>query len=80
MRNRSWWTGAARAGGVVAVAAMDAGVILALTGGRAGAWLVLALVVVWFLLRLVIGVVAYRRVMRRPWPPVAPLENDDDDW
>jgi len=27
----------------------------------------------------VIGIVAYRRSMRRPWPHVAPL-NDDDDW
>jgi hypothetical protein len=28
---------------------------------------------------LVIGVAAYRSVMKRPWPKVAPLD-DDDDW
>jgi hypothetical protein len=27
---------------------------------------------------LALGAVAYRRVMRRPWPQVAPLQ--DDDW
>jgi hypothetical protein len=28
---------------------------------------------------LIVGVVAYRRVMSRPWPKVKPLE-DDEDW
>jgi hypothetical protein len=29
----------------------------------------------------VIGIVSYRSSMRRPWPHVAPLTNDDeDDW
>lgn len=28
---------------------------------------------------LVVGVVHYRQVMRRPWPLVPPIE-DDDDW
>jgi hypothetical protein len=29
---------------------------------------------------LLMGVSEYRRVMRRPWPNVSPLEDDDDDW
>jgi Flp pilus assembly protein TadB len=29
---------------------------------------------------ILFGVFAYRRVMRRPWPKVPPLVDDDDDW
>jgi predicted benzoate:H+ symporter BenE len=78
--DRPWSKALARAVSFALVAAMYAGVLLALTGRRAGVWLVLGLVVAWFLLRLLIGVIAYRRVMRRPWPRVRPLDNDDDDW
>jgi hypothetical protein len=27
-----------------------------------------------------ISFVQYRRVMRRPWPAVPPVADDDDDW
>jgi hypothetical protein len=27
-----------------------------------------------------IGIVRYRRTMRRPWPRVPPVEDDDDEW
>jgi hypothetical protein len=26
------------------------------------------------------GIVRYRRTMRRPWPRVPPVEDDDDEW
>ena len=29
---------------------------------------------------LFIGVSAYRQTMKRPWPAVQPLPEDDDDW
>ncbi len=40
---------------------------------RAGAWLLLAAVTGLVAAHLAISLVAYRRVMRRPWPQVAPL-------
>ena len=39
---------------------------------------VLRVALVW-LVSLVVGLVEYRRTMRRAWPEVAPLD-DDDDW
>jgi hypothetical protein len=32
-----------------------------------------------FTLHLLAGVIEYWRTMRRPWPKVAPLADDDDD-
>jgi hypothetical protein len=29
---------------------------------------------------LIMGLTEYRRIMRRPWPKVSPLDDDDDDW
>jgi hypothetical protein len=29
---------------------------------------------------LVFIVIAYRKEMRRPWPKVPPIEDEDDDW
>ena len=29
---------------------------------------------------LVSGVIHYRRTMRRPWPTVPPIEDEDDEW
>jgi hypothetical protein len=29
---------------------------------------------------VVMGIVHYRRTMRRPWPRVPPIEDDDDEW
>jgi Zn-dependent protease len=29
---------------------------------------------------LAMGVAHYRETMRRPWPKVPPLEDDDDEW
>ncbi len=50
-----------------------------LLGWRGGAFLMLTAVVGSISCHLVIGITSYRSVMRRPWPKVAPLD-DDDDW
>ena len=47
-------------------------------GWRPGAWAMLAAVCGQISGHLVIGMTTYRAVMRRPWPSVAPLT--DDDW
>ena len=49
-----------------------------LLGWRGGAFLMLSAVIGSICGHLVIGVAAYRSVMARPWPNVAPL--DDDEW
>ena len=45
---------------------------------RPAAFVMLAGAVGQLLLHQAVGFVVYRRVMRRPWPTVEPLENDDD--
>jgi len=55
----------------LALAFVDAGAGAALVGAAAGA-LVAA--------QVTIALVHYRRTMRRPWPAVEPLRDDDDDW
>jgi hypothetical protein len=56
-----------------------AGVYGGLLGWRAGAFLMLTGVIGSISCHLVIGIVAYRNVMMRPWPKVVPLD-DDEDW
>jgi hypothetical protein len=46
---------------------------------RLAVFLALAAVIGLFLTHLTVGVVGYRQTMRRPWPKVPPLE-DDDEW
>ncbi len=46
---------------------------------RPGLWFLLAAAAVLLVGHLALGVVGYRRVMRRPWPKVEPLDRDDDD-
>lgn len=46
---------------------------------RLAAFLMLAGAIGMFGTRLVVGVIEYRRTMRRPWPSVPPLE-DEDEW
>jgi hypothetical protein len=43
-------------------------------------FLMLAAVIGLFLTRLTIGIVSYRQTMRRPWPKVPPIEDDEDEW
>ncbi len=48
---------------------------------RVGVFLMLAGAVGMFATRLVVGIVGYRQTMRRPWPKVTPIhDDDDDDW
>lgn len=47
--------------------------------GRAGAAVMLAGLLAALMIHLAIGVIAYRRVMAREWPKVAPLD-EDDEW
>jgi hypothetical protein len=54
------------------------GLLAAALGWGPSAWLLVATVTALIGSRLVIGAVAYRRTMRRPWPKVEPLP--DDDW
>lgn len=54
------------------------GGLAAVTGHRWGAYVLIANLVVQIGFHLIIGGWAYRDVMTRPWPKVAPL--DDDDW
>ena len=49
-------------------------------GWRPGAFLMLAAVCCMIAGHLLVGVTEYRRVMRRPWPEVPALEDDEDDW
>lgn len=65
-------------GGLALQAVLLLGALLAVSDERAGAWLLLVALTALVALHLVISVVAYRRIMRRPWPQVAPLP--DDDW
>jgi hypothetical protein len=55
-----------------------AGVFLALAGSTIGGWLAVASLAVGLAANVALSVVKYRRTMRRPWPQVAPLT--DDDW
>jgi O-antigen/teichoic acid export membrane protein len=58
---------------VIAVAAA-----FALGGSRPAAWVAVGAVVAAFAANLALSVAKYRRTMRRPWPKVEPLS--DDDW
>ena len=57
---------------------MLAGGLAAVTGRRWGAYVLLGWIAVRIGMHLVVGTLSYREVMGRPWPPVAPLA--DDDW
>ena len=56
------------------------GALLALVDGRAGAALVGVALGSLVVAQVTISLRHYRRVMARPWPAVAPLSDDDDDW
>jgi hypothetical protein len=54
------------------------GFLTAIAGWRIGAFVMLGAVCLDFTWHLVAGIAGYCSVMRRPWPKVAPLE--DDEW
>jgi hypothetical protein len=60
--------------------ALVVGSCAALLGHRWGAYVAVGAVVVRFWFYLVGAILAYRATMRRPWPKVAPLEDEDEDW
>jgi hypothetical protein len=60
--------------------ALALGVVAAVfVGWRIGAIIAVAALAASVLLHVVNGAIEYRRVMRRPWPAVDPLRDDDDD-
>jgi hypothetical protein len=65
--------------GLVWLVLLVGGGYAAVLGWRRGAFLMLAAVCGTIAGHLVIGVSEYRRIMRRPWPKV-PLLDDEDDW
>jgi hypothetical protein len=65
--------------GLVWLVLLVGGGYAAVLGWRGGAFLMLAAVCGTISGHLLIGVSEYRRIMRRPWPDVAPLD-DEDDW
>jgi hypothetical protein len=56
------------------------GLFVVLFALRLATFLMLAGAIGMFGTRLVVGVIEYRRTMRRPWPRVPPIEEDDDEW
>ncbi len=64
--------------GIFLQAVLLVGVLAAVGDRRVGAWLLLAAVTGLVLTHLAISFVAYRRVMRRAWPQVRPLDDWDD--
>ena len=55
-----------------------AGAVASVAGWQSWAWLVVAGLGIGAVGQIVIGVIAFRRTMKRKWPDVAPLS--DDDW
>jgi hypothetical protein len=70
---------AVRVGDVLFTAALGTGAFAAVLGWTPGVVLLLAGFAGHLAGHVALGVAGYRRVMRRPWPPVRPLA-DDDDW
>jgi O-antigen/teichoic acid export membrane protein len=62
------------------VAVTVVGVLLAFVNADAGAVVIAASLGLLVAAQVTIAVVHYRRTMRRPWPAVEPLTDDDDDW
>ena len=63
--------------GLAAVLVISGVLALALDSAAA-AWVAVASLGLAAAAQIAIAVIAYRRTMRRPWPQVAPLP--DDDW
>jgi hypothetical protein len=56
------------------------GVATVVFAPRLAVFLLLAGMIGLFATRFIVGVVEYRRTMRRPWPRVPPIDDDDDEW
>jgi hypothetical protein len=66
-------------GYALALALLFGGLFAAMSGARVGAYVLLAGLAVQLGCDLGLGVLSYRSTIRRPWPKVAPIV-DDDDW
>ena len=60
--------------------ALIVGICAALLGRRWGAYLAVGSITIRFYAYLIGALWAYHKTMSRPWPKVAPLDDDDDDW
>ena len=56
------------------------GLLLAFVDAGAGAILVGVAAGALVAAQITIALIHYRRTMRRPWPAVEPLSDDDDEW
>jgi hypothetical protein len=59
--------------------ALIGGIYSGLLGWRPGAFVAVAGLSGTVLFHLAGGLIEYRRVMRRPWPKVQPLDDEDED-
>jgi hypothetical protein len=66
-------------GYALALTLLFAGLFVAMTGARVGAFVLLAGLGLQLGCDVGLGALSYRSTMRRPWPRVAPIV-DDDDW
>jgi hypothetical protein len=60
--------------------ALFAGPALLVFGHRLGVFVMLAGFVGYIGMHLLLGIGSYRETMRRPWPKVPPIEDDEDEW
>ncbi len=67
-----------RAVALINTPALVIGSLAGLTGHRWGAFLLIVNVAVQIGYHLIVGAWAYRDVMSRPWPKVAPIDDWDD--
>jgi hypothetical protein len=66
--------------GTVVTGAIIVGGFAAVAGWGPAAWVLIAVVTAAVVGHVVIAILRYRQVMRRPWPTVEPLADEDDDW
>jgi hypothetical protein len=64
--------------GTLVTGAIIIGGFAAVAGWTPAAWILVAVVAAAVVGHVVIAVLRYRQIMRRPWPKVEPLT--DDDW
>ncbi|MEO5576794.1 MAG: hypothetical protein ABIR67_01740 [Gaiellaceae bacterium] len=54
-----------------------AGIYVAFVGWKPSAWIMIGTLSAIVTGHIALSIVAYRRTMSRPWPKVAPLQDDD---
>jgi hypothetical protein len=66
--------------GPVWLIVMMIGLYGAAFGWRPSAYFMITALLGYIVMHLLMGITEYRRVMRRPWPQVPPIDDDDDWW